>query len=135
MKFTTLQAHVTDAIKASAFAKKKVAVLPGPEDPSIPGRFVLLSRLGGPGLQVEGLIDGVGYQIKSVGNQNSYQESEDLALLIDKWLIETPSSMVHGEWVVGIARVGSAPVPLFVDNADRTHFVCNYVATVKSVIG
>lgn len=117
------------------YAKRdKIAREHGPDDPEIPGRFILATRFGGPGLQVDGVQDAIGYQLKVAGDQHNPGESEDLALYLDAWLIGGISRTIQGKWVTSIARVGSPPVPLLVDDADRTHFICNYTVTGTSVL-
>lgn len=106
---------------------------PGPDLPNIPGRFVVLTRFGGPGLNTEDLFDGVGYQVRAVGEQVNYQDAEDLALAIDLWFLRKGfSQRVGGKWMTSIQRLGSPPTPLLVDDAERHHFVCSYVVDIES---
>lgn len=102
---------------------------PGPYDPDQPGEFIICTGYGGPGEDVEGVIDNVSWQIRVVGPQNDYDTSEDLAIQIDKFFLSWQSDYMFegGPWLAGIQRSGGAPAPLVRDDADRTHFICNYI--------
>lgn len=110
----------------------KTAIYPGPVLPDIPGSFVVLTPYGGPGLELgEGVLDGRSWQARCVGEQNDYESAEGIANAIDIRFISLPSSKVEGVWVTEIRRVGGAPSPLMTDDADRTHFVGSYTASVE----
>lgn len=106
----------------------------GPEIPaSMPGRCVVLTLSGGPGtITEEGLFEGLGFQARCIGEQMSYLSAEMLAFQIDRLLKAVRTRNVGDVRVLSIARVGSPPSPLMVDDADRHHFVASYVATVGS---
>ncbi len=100
---------------------------PGPALPDVPGRFIVWTRYGGTGLELEGVLDGKGWQSRVVGFQNDYTSAEEIADVIDTALLSHHSSYVEGVWVPEIRRVGGAPAALMEDDADRTHFVCSYI--------
>jgi hypothetical protein len=109
---------------------------PGPDLPSdTPNRFVLLSKTGGPGLDAEGLIDVRGWQVRCAGSQNDYDDAERLAETLDAIILNFNQSQQVGDtWLVSIYRTGGEPTQLTVDNADRTHFVASYLASVQSAL-
>lgn len=107
---------------------------PGPELPDVPDSYVLLSPYGGPGLALDGALDDKAWQVRSVGRQNDPDNAEAIADAIDIAFISLPSSKVGGVWVASIQRVGGAPSPLMVDDAERTHYVCNYIVSTQSAL-
>lgn len=104
----------------------------GPDMPRIPDWFIVVSRTGGPGESVEGLFDGIGYQVRVAGWQHDPGSAEDVADLIDQYLRSLTTGSYQGRWVASIHRTGSGPSHLLVDDANRTHFVCGYVVDVHS---
>lgn len=105
---------------------KGYPVYPGPDDPRIPGSFVLLTRYDGAGLSVDDLMDSVGWQVKVVGEQHQYESPEDFIVQLDGFLRRLPSARYSGQWVADVARAAGGPSVLMVDDANRTHFVCSY---------
>lgn len=110
-------------------------VYPGPNDPSIPTGFILLTSYAGPGLNTDDLFDAQGWQIKVASEQHSYDDGEAIAFAIDRYLNRLYSGWYGGQWVADFQRVGGQPSVLMVDDADRTHFVCSYVVDVESMAG
>lgn len=127
--FSAMKAEVR--LILDAVNLQKVLVFPGPELPDIPDNCVVLTRYGGPGLDADGAIDDVSWQVRSIGRQNDYDSAETIADAIDIAFISHYSRHVGGVWVPRIRRVGGAPAPLMVDSGDRTHFVCSYVVSVE----
>lgn len=118
-----------------AFGIAGFEVHPGPDDPRIPGSYILLTGYPGPGLNTDDLFDGEGWQVKVVGEQHAYESGEDVAITIDRYLRSLYSGYYGGQWVTNFQRSGGSPSPLLVDDADRTHFVCSYIADVDSMAG
>lgn len=110
---------------------QEVLIYPGPDLPDIPDPYVVWTRYGGPGITLEGVMDERAWQARCVGKQMDYDLSETIADAIDIAMISHHSSAIGGLWVSEIRRVGGAPNPLLVDDADRVHFVCSYVASVE----
>ena len=109
-----------------------VAVYPGPELPDIPGRYVVWTRYGGPGIEVDGVFDDRSWQARVVGRSHDYNSAEDVADVIDEAILSHMSHVkIGGRAVPQLQRVGGAPSPLLTDDADRTHFVCSYTASVE----
>lgn len=128
--YTRAKAFVRQILDEANYSD--VAVYPGPDLPDVPGAYVLLTSYGGPGLELgEGVLDGRSWQVRTVGEQMDYESAEGIANAIDIAFISRFSSDMDGAWVASIGRVGGAPNPLMTDDADRTHFVCSYVASVE----
>lgn len=104
---------------------------PGPDLPDDPGKFVLWTRYGGPGEELEGVLDGVAWQARVVGDQNDYNSAENAADALDVALLSLFSQHIAGIWVSTVRRVGGAPNSLMVDDADRTHMVCSYIVSTE----
>lgn len=129
--FTQAKTFVRDVLDSTGHGK--TGIYPGPELPDVPDDFVVLTRYGGPGLAADGALDEVSWQARCVGKQMDFESAESMADAIDIAFISHHSSRLFegGPWVVEIRRVGGAPNPLMTDDADRTHFVCSYVASVE----
>lgn len=111
-----------------------VLIFPGTDLPDVPGAYILMSSTGGPGFNLDGAFDAKSWQARCVGQQNDYVHAEHLADIIDIAFTSLPSSKVGGVWVTSIQRVGGAPSPLMEDDAQRTHFVCNYIVDTQSAL-
>lgn len=109
-----------------------VEIFAGPELPDYPDEYVLLTRYGGPGVEIDGAIDAVTWQVRSVGFQMEDESSaENIADAVDIAFLSHYSRKVGNTWVASIQRMGGAPAPLMKDDADRTHFVCSYIVSVE----
>lgn len=112
---------------------RDVAFWPGPNEENAPDdRFVMLTRVGGPGHVMEQIFDAVGWQVMCAGTQESFDDAELLALRIDALITSATSQDVEGIRLVTTYRQGSPPIPLTVDDANRTRFVCSYIFEVES---
>lgn len=118
----------TEEVLANA-SMPDVEVFPGPVLPDIPNRFVVWTRYGGSGLELEGVLDVKGWQFRAVGKQMDYTSAEEVADAIDIAMISHYSKKIGGVWVPEIRRVGGAPSALMEDEADRTHFTCSYLVS------
>lgn len=101
---------------------------PGPSLPDVPGRFIVLTRYGGPGEELEGVMDGISWQVRIAGLQGDYDDAEAIADAIDVGLLSVQTANIGGVHVAGVQRVGGAPNPLLKDDAERTQFICSYIA-------
>lgn len=117
-----------------AHGMRDVQIHPGPELPDVPDRYVVWTPYGGPGLELEGVLDARSWQARVVGRQMDYDSAEEVAIVLDEALISHHSSRVGGLWVPEIQRVGGAPTALLTDDADRTHFVCSYIVSVEMAL-
>lgn len=108
-----------------------VMIYPGPELPDIPNRYVVWSRYGGPGMELDGAMDAKSWQMRVVGKQDDYESAEEVADAIDIAMLSHVSSHVGGVWVSNVQRAGGAPAVQLVDDSDRTHFVCSYIVSVE----
>lgn len=127
--YAQTKAHLRTILDTTGNAN--YSIYPGPDLPDIPNPYVVCTPYGGPGLILDGTADDVSWQFRVVGPQNDYDSAENAANAIDIALISHFSSKVSGVWVSEIRRVGGAPNPLITDDADRTHFVCSYTASVE----
>jgi hypothetical protein len=142
MRFETLKRYLHDNLLGTVW--ENVYIHPGPDDENVPpGAFILATRVGGPGMNTEYAIDGVGYQLVCTGDQHNFESAESLAFTVDAIMMNSYSQSIvtveHAdptpnevEWLVGIYRQGGGPVPLIVDDAERTRFVCSYIIDVES---
>ena len=133
MKFTTLENVIKENLP-STWDDKGVYYYPGPNDPDQPVDLcAVLTIDGGLGLQLDGVLDNVSWQVRVLGAQNLYQLTEDLANDIDKTLLSLGThTTTDGLRVVSIYRVGGPPAHLDYDDAERTQFVCSYFFDVES---
>lgn len=112
-----------------------VNIYPGPALPDQPKRYVVWTSYPGAGLEGgEHAIDNRSWQFRAVGRTDDYESTEEIANALDIALISHFTSTVHGERVIEVSRVGGAPSPLIVDDADRTHMVCSYIFGVESAL-
>jgi len=94
-----------------------------------PGRLVLLSKLPGAGLSVEYAFDRPAFQVRVAGKQGDYDDGEKLAEDCDTGLLKVDHSQyLEDVWVTSIVRAGGNPALLLIDDADRYHFTCTYIA-------
>lgn len=133
MKFSTFKAIVDTFKTEQGFDQYEV--YPGPNDPRIPGPYILLTGYEGPGLNTDDLFDAQAWQIKVVGDQYDYEGAENVAGLLDRYLRRLYSGQYGEQWVTSIYRSGGSPSPLLVDDANRTHFVCSFITDVDSMAG
>lgn len=129
MRFRQLEAMLRTLV-----ADETLHVFPGPVIPEYPGRMVVVTRTSSPGLSTDGIIDTVGWQIRTIGEQFDYESAEDLALAIDAGLQSLGTTDVQGLRLVTVYRVGGPPTPLMEDDAQRHHFVCSYLFGVYSAV-
>lgn len=108
------------------------AIVPGPDDPDLAGSYIKITRTGGPGTEMEDLLDLIEFQFECVGDQFDYDSAEDVALEVDLLVQRIAMVTIGGARVVSVWRVGSAPAPLLVDDAQRHHFACSYIWRVQS---
>ena len=107
---------------------------PGPALPDVPGRYVVLTPYGGPGLELEGVMDGRSWQVRVVGKQNDYNDAETIADAIDVGILSVTTGNIGGVHVAGTQRVGGAPNALLKDDAERTHFICSYIVNTEMAL-
>lgn len=131
MKFAILKKIIEDQLPPEWDGKPYFQ--PGPDDPDQPVDWlVVLTVDGGLGLQLDGVLDNVSWQVRVAGPQNLYTEAEDLADAIDRGLLSFVPKRVDGFLITSIYRVGGRPQQLTVDDAERTQFVCSYYFDVES---
>lgn len=110
-----------------------VAVYEGPEIPRDPGACVVVSWMPGPGYSLEQMIDTVAFQARYIGPPGNPDDARILAAMADKAITRHRWPAVLAEtYVVEIRRAGGKPALDRRDNADRTHYVCTYLADVEA---
>lgn len=111
----------------------EVAVYPGPDVPSDPRACLVVTWLPGPGFSLEQMLDTPAFQVRTIGPQGNPDDARVLATMIDR-AFTGPNwpGIVGGRYVVEIRRAGGAPALDRVDDADRTHYVCTYLADVEA---
>lgn len=132
MKFEKAK-QITNFMLAGA-GFENVKIVPGPKLPKLPNAYVMLTPYGGSGLIVDGALESQSWQVRTVGKQHDYGHAEDMATAIDIGFISFMSDYLFDTWVTSIQRVGGAPSPLMVDDAERTHFTCNYNIDSESAL-
>lgn len=106
---------------------------PGIDDPGTAGAYAMFTRIAAGTLSTEDLFNGVGVTIETVGEQYDYSGAEDFALAMDKAMLSASYSQLIGtSWVLSVSRVGAGPAELEYDDANRYHFVCDYLIDVES---
>lgn len=110
--------------------------------PKMPDELCRVTPVSGPGEQMEGLADVVGFQLRWRGRQRGADSVGRVARKTDQkvrfsgfpFVLSTPDGDVH---VVAIERAGSPPSLLSgtPDPAtERSEYVCNYNFTVMEVL-
>lgn len=133
MRYESLKNFILVGLESTPY--EGVAVIPGPDERvAPPTRFLMLSGIGGPGLNTENLFDARSYQVLAAGEQGSFDDAEGLAYAVDAVFIDFYTRQVDGLWVTSIIRQGGPPTPLNVDDADRTRFTCNYIIDARSSV-
>lgn len=131
MKFDDLKGFIQEVVLDQNPEFSRAYIEPGPQIPDYPGLGIVLSRYGGPGLEIEGLFDNRAWQVRVIGEQDDYNSVEDLADHIDLALLSRIPGMMGSRRVLDVTRVGGSPSVLMYDDADRVHFVCSYVGSVQ----
>lgn len=134
MRYSDVKDFILEGLAPGPYAD--VFILPGPDDRNAPpGRFLMPTMVGGPGLNTDALFDARSWQILAVGEQNDYSDAESLAFAVDAWFISMYSRRVNGIWVTSALRQGGPPTPLpTADDADRIRFTCTYIFDVQSSV-
>jgi hypothetical protein len=98
-----------------------------------PNAAVVVTVGGGPGRELEDLYDRVFLNLDVAGGQSDYDSAESLALAVDRALLAvTTPRLIGGLRFLAIRQAGGRPTPVGVDDGDRWHLVCSYVARVQS---
>lgn len=96
--------------------------------PGIPGRLVVVTKLGGPGESGERTRDTLSFQVRTRGNQNDPVSAEALAGQVDDvFMAAVPPVSIDGTRVISIQRQGGPPGFMLRDDARRGNFACSYL--------
>lgn len=110
-----------------------VAVYEGPDLPNDPGACIVVSWLPGPGFSLEQMLDTVSFQARVIGPQGNPDDARILAGMVDKAITSHQwPDVLGGTYVVEIRRAGGKPALDRLDTANRTHYVCTYLADVEA---
>jgi hypothetical protein len=96
------------------------------------GRGIVLSRGAGPGLLYEWTFDQPIITVRTIGRQNDYDDGEQLAGAVDRWMLADSNVDIGGWRALFVVRTGGGPTCIQVDTARRAHFSCSYVMPVTS---
>jgi hypothetical protein len=128
-----MKAEVRRILDAAGYTDALIYL--GPDLRDYPNEYVLLTPYGGPGLELDGVLDARSWQVRAVGSQMDDDDdstAEGMADAIDIAFVSHYSRSVEGVWVASIQRVGGAPSSLNTnDDANRAHFVCSYTVSVE----
>lgn len=92
-----------------------------------PGTMVFTTVGNGAGLMFEGLYERKFIVVRAIGPQGDYAAAESLALDIDGLYLPVESAKVGTARVLYITR-NAAPQLVDLDDAERYHFQCTYIA-------
>lgn len=119
-----------------------VPVYDGPDIPDDPGTMLVVTMLPGAGFLMEQALDAPAFQVRTIGPQANADAARALAEAVDgaftaavwpRTLTDPVTSSTRH--VVTVHRSGGRPAQDRVDNAQRTHWVCTYVAEIAVPIG
>lgn len=98
--------------------------------PGVVGRYLEITLRPGSGTTTEGLFDLTSLEIRSVGEQGSYEDAEALAWEADRNVRQDGSGMFGTRYALRSFRSAGGPAAVTRDTSERTHFTCLY--TVES---
>lgn len=106
--------------------------------PDMPDNTVIVTRNGGPGESLDGYVDTVSFQLRTIGPQRDAIAAETTAWDLDFMLCPPPpeslrAGLIGTQQVVKVTRQGSPPTRDRTDTASRTHLVCSYLLSVSRV--
>lgn len=100
------------------------------------GRIIYVRMTSGPGYELEGIQDNLGFTLEVRGGDRNYDDAEYIAREADAVILRDGRdgySFPDGEYLYFMGRTGSPPTELFVaDSAGRYAFTCNYYACVAT---
>ncbi|PLS86467.1 MAG: hypothetical protein CYG60_07085 [Actinobacteria bacterium] len=97
--------------------------------PMLPDRIVTITETGGPpSIDLEDATEIVALQIRCRSPEDAPHEARDLALQIDRIVMDAPrnSFSLAGYRVISTGRMGGRPAYMSTDHQERTTYVCNY---------
>lgn len=120
-------------------------VIPG-RLPGMPNRVIGITKSPGPGLEMDGLFDVIGFVITCRGAENNLDDAENIAGEVDDILIgrhptiSTANFLIgsgaNSVFVNGFGRTGGEPTQMSMpDTEARWSFTCNYYGYVSTNVG
>ena len=106
----------------------------GPNLPDALGRHVITTVSGGAGLTTEMLFDQPAFQLRTTGEQGSYDDAESFAWQLDYAMLTAPVPFTLGtERIILVSREGGGPSVLATeDDADRSVLVATYIVELAT---
>lgn len=125
-----------DAIMAAPFVSRypHLRGFPGPDVPDSQEAHFVVTRAGGATWESDGVIEVSYWNIETIGGQANPDQSEALALDIHRFLMGDGTSRHLGGLRVESVQTLNGPQAISFDNADRTHFACDYALRVESYL-
>lgn len=142
LRFSDVEAYVKGGLTAAPLSygtpsKPAPHIAPGPSGLArlvrkFPGPILYLTVGNGTGLTTEALYDQPFITARSIGKQNDYDFAETLAGDVDRLLLDVVNGTSMGAArVLYVTRTGGAPQLVELDDGERYHFQCTYIAEVK----
>lgn len=101
--------------------------------PDMPDEIGVVTPVSGAGLQLDGIADTPGFQLRVRGAQNDPGSAERLALEADRRILAAPTPVMVGTTrLVSVTRQGGRPAPMSPrpDDGGRTEYVCTYLTMI-----
>lgn len=104
----------------------------GPFVPDMPDGLCVLTLVSGPGILLEGTIDGIAVQARVRGQQRNPTDAETRAYRVDNLIIEASKpGAIGSHWFTDTYRLGGTPTPVQNDlDGERVNFTAAYVFEV-----
>jgi hypothetical protein len=109
-------------------------LLPGPYQPNMPERVVVITGTGGPGYAIEGATDVATWQAYVRGPALDTGAAEDAAQRLDELVFHARlPAVIDGVRIIHADRAGSRPTPLpFSPDGMRAEVTCNYLTEIAA---
>jgi hypothetical protein len=108
----------------------------GPYVPKSPDRLVIVTPTPGAGYVWDGAADASAFQTRVRGGQNDQDDAEELALALDRLILNAsfPVLLPSGQVISHIHRAAGAPAPLASDpdDAERYEYICSYLCIAST---
>lgn len=102
----------------------------------VTGRIIYVRMGSGPGYDLEGAQDNLGFSIEVRGADRNFDDAEYIARDVDQTILtqgSVPFEFPDSEYLYFMGRTGGSPAELLVaDSAGRYAFTCNYYVCVAT---
>lgn len=100
------------------------------------GRIIFVRLISGPGYDLEGIQDNIGFSVEVRGADRNPFDAEQIAWDVDAAILHngtSPYEFSDGTYIYFVGRLGGTPASLPVpDGSGRYVFTCNYYVTVAT---